>query len=426
MIQSSNASTTISKLLVLFTFGTLAGNCFSAEQAIDPTGSRPLPSSIKDREHGSRRPTIINRKLEEQKRAAEKTAEETFLHPSLRFLSFLSEYTLKVGDITILEDDVASLLRKHPECRRIQSLATSPSTGKVACRNPAAFNAEGDEVIFSYSRTNELITGATYSFISARRANTFAKQLTSTLQATQPIYVQAFSNVQRVTDSPMLKISVQEGKTGFLVLIDSHHVDRFADSETYAKAKLQTIDFGSLKIGETLFEELPSLPKSCSEVSINPEGLTREFYGLCFGFPYESHIQLEFDKLTRILRAAVLSPIGAATGALVEDALKTRYGLATFCPRITSSVSMGRIKTSRPRSEREKMIRMNKRPASVFAGSCETPIVYTSQMRFIFENRILSHREILDEYRKRKATHEQNMDMQKAFDMRKDSLDGFF
>lgn len=214
MNQSSNAATTTSKLLFFFTIGTLAGNCLSAEQAIVPTGSRPLPSSIKEREHASRRPTIINLKLEEQKKAAEKTAEETFLHPSLRFLSFLSEYTLKVGDITILEDDVASLLRKHPECRRIQTLASSPFTGKVACRNPAAFNAEGDEVIFSYSRTNELITGATYSFTSARRANTFAKHLTSTLQATQPVYVQAFSNVQRVTDSPMLRISVQEGKNG--------------------------------------------------------------------------------------------------------------------------------------------------------------------------------------------------------------------
>lgn len=72
------------------------------------------------------------------------------------------------------------------------------------------------------------------------------------------------------------------------------------------------------------------------------------------------------------------------------------------------------------------MTRMNKRPASVFVGSCNTPIVYTAQMRFIFENRNLSHREILDEYSKRKATHEQNMDMQKAFDTRKDSLDVFF
>ena len=87
---------------------------------------------------------------------------------------------------------------------------------------------------------------------------------------------------------------------------------------------------------------------------------------------------------------------------------------------------MGRIKTFKPRSERQKMTRMNKRPASVFAGTCETPIVYTRQMRFIFENRNLSHKDILAEFEQRKTRYEQQSSMQKAFDTGKDSLVSFF
>lgn len=415
-------------LLALISLGVSSANSLAAQSGTDEQPVwNPRASKVETAEEKpKRRPTIVNRRLETQKKEAEEEARTKFLHPSLSFLTFLSDYTVDVGDVTILQDDVASLFRKHPECRRIQSLDTSSTTGKVACRNPAVFQAEGSEVIFSYSRTNEVLTGATFSFSSALRAATFAKQITSRIQAKHPTYVESFSEVLKTTDSPMIKVSIQEGQKGYLVLIDSYHEDRFADSEVYAQAKLQEMDFGTVTIGKTTREELPALPKTCEEVSSDPDGLVREFYGLCFGFPYEAHIQLEFDKLTQVLRSAVLSPIGAATGAVVEDALKGRYSLATFCPRITSTVSMGRIKTFKPRSERQKMTRMNKRPASVFAGTCETPIVYTRQMRFIFENRNLSHKDILAEFEQRKTRYEQQSSMQKAFDTRKDSLVGFF
>ena len=377
------------------------------------------------REQREHRATIVDHRAQKLKKEAEE-AERQFRHPSLSFLTAVQEYVVKVGDVLLLQDDVASLFRKHPECRRISPVATSSTTGKVACSKPAVFQAEGSEVIFTYSSVNEILTGATLSFGSALRATTFAKKITDVLAARHPTYKQSFGEVEHVLDSPMTQVSVQQGQKGYLVLIDSHHEERFADSEVYAKAKLQEIDFGPFAIGKTTSADLPKLPKTCEEVSADPEGTIREFYGLCFDFPYEAHVQLEFDKLTETLRSVILSPIGATTGAVVEDALKSRYGLPKFCSRINSSVLMGRIKTFRPRSGKQRMTRMNRRPASVFAGTCETPIVYTSQMRFIFENRNLSDKEILADFERRKRLFHEQESTEKAFDTRKDTVDDFF
>lgn len=372
------------------------------------------------------RPAVIDHRAQ-QKKKEEQIAKETFKHPSLSFLSFLSPYAVGVHDVTLLQDDVASLFRKHPECRRIESFSDKGSvTGKVACSKPELFQAEGGEVIFGYAKTNELLTGVTLSFSSAMRAKSVAQQIIKTIEKTQPTFTQHFSPVLQNTDSPMLSVSLQQGLRGYLVSVDSHHVERFKDSEVYAATKQQEIEFGQLTLGKTTFDQLPSLPKTCTEVSLDSNDLVREFYGVCFGFPYESHIQLEFDSITNLLRSVVLSPIGAATGSVLEEAVKSEFGLSTYCRRISSTVSAGSIKTQKPRSSKQRVTRMNSRPAWVFAGTCETPIVYTTQMRFVFENRNLNHTEIGATFERRRQKVNQEQSMQKAFETRKDSLEGFF
>mgnify|MGYP000781043596 FL=1 len=96
-----------------------------------------------------RRPTIVF-KNKEKKAEEEAKEKEKFLFPSLAFLAHFDPWKLRLGDVVFLQDNVYSLFKKHPDCRRIQS-SWSDYSGRVACRNTSKFLAEGDEVIFSLS-----------------------------------------------------------------------------------------------------------------------------------------------------------------------------------------------------------------------------------------------------------------------------------
>lgn len=134
-------------------------------------------------------------------------------------------------------------------------------------------------------------------------------------------------------DTPMFTVSVHEAQTGYMVSINAHFQERMLDAETYAKARLQTIEFGSLTVGVTKIDDIPqgdALPKVCRDVT-NPKDMDRrEFYGTCFDFPYEAHMQLDFNPETGILETAVLSPIGVTTGSLLEEMLTNFKVLSTL------------------------------------------------------------------------------------------------
>ena len=158
----------------------------------------------------------------------------------------------------------------------------------------------------------------------------------------------------------------------------------------------------------------------------NPKDMDRrEFYGTCFDFPYEAHMQLDFNPETGILETAVLSPIGVTTGSLLEEMLTKRFGFSKFCRRLQSDVSLVSIKEA-PERGRIRVTRMKGRPASLFAGTCENPIIFSTEMRYVFENRLLRKEEVDAAYERRKRAVDRSEEHSQAFDARMSKMKGFF
>lgn len=101
---------------------------------------------------------------------------EKFLFPSMSSLTQFDPWKFRIGDEVLLQDNYASLKRRHPDCRRIEAMDAA-SSGRIACRNASLFQAEGSEVIFTYAKVNEILTGAAYAFSSRHRAEQFAQRI---------------------------------------------------------------------------------------------------------------------------------------------------------------------------------------------------------------------------------------------------------
>lgn len=251
-------------LMCAYPLATLAltSNAVVAEEGIEArthNGTEVMkqePEKAVPAERVFRRPTIVF-KNKEKKAEEEAKEKEKFLFPSLAFMAHFDQWKLRLGDVVFLQDNVFSLFKKHPDCRRIQS-SWSDYSGRVACRNTSKFLAEGDEVIFSYANVNEVLTGATYTFKSRQRADQFAKRITDTLDATGTPYFKEIYAANSVSyDTPMFTVSVHEAQTGYMVSINAHFQERMLDAETYAKARLQKIEFGSLTVGVTKIDDIP-------------------------------------------------------------------------------------------------------------------------------------------------------------------------
>ena len=353
-----------------------------------------------------------------------------WLYPSMSFLDFFQPYVLRVGDVSFLQDNAKNLIRLHPDCRLIPG-TESANTAKIACSRVSQFMAEGDEVIFNYALVNEVIVGGIYSFTTKRRAKQFAEMVSGTLKASQEVVVYQPDRESTVYDSPLFSISLQPGQNGYMVVIDAHHQDRMADIEEYTKEKLELIEFGEMTVGKTRITDLPrpdDLPKVCNDVSEDRESTERrEYYGLCFGFPYEAHMQFDFNPVTGIMRSAVLSPIGTATGKIVNDMLTRRYKLASSCRKVNTDQELTPIRrdnTRRSRKGRTKLMRNSS--AFVYAGTCENPIIYTTDMRFVFENRYLNAEDIEADFSHRKDMVESAADSRQEYASRMDKMKGFF
>lgn len=392
-----------------------------------PQVEQPEQIQRRNREH---RPMVRIRSKESKESVARadkavKPEEENFRFPSLAFLSWFDPWKLKIGDVTLLQDNYASLKRKHPDCRRLE-VSQGGVTGRIACAKPSEFLAEGDAVIFHYIPVNDLLVGAVYSFSSQQRALQFASSIKAQLKAQKiESFTEAADADREVTDTPLFSLAVHPSRNGYLVSVSGHFAERFEDAEVYAAARLPKIEFGNLTLGVTTAKALPELPKSCTEVSAEPGGLRREFYGICFGFPYEAHMQLNFNPETDILETAVLSPIGAATGSLVEDMLRKRWNMPTYCPRMTTETELVTIKDERQRGK-VRTRRVKGRGASVYAGTCEHPVIYTLDMRYVFENRLLNKEDIATDFERRRNRIQAIKDHDKAFDARMQHVKGFF
>ena len=211
-------------LMCAYPLATLAltSNAVAAEEGIEArthNGTEVMkqePEKAVPAERVFRRPTIVF-KNKEKKAEEEAKEKEKFLFPSLAFMAHFDPWKLRLGDVVFLQDNVFSLFKKHPDCRRIQS-SWSDYSGRVACRNTSKFLAEGDEVIFSYANVNEVLTGATYTFKSRQRASrirlmllvprTSARSTTPTAcPMTRRCLPFPFTKHRRVTWSPSMHTS---------------------------------------------------------------------------------------------------------------------------------------------------------------------------------------------------------------------------
>ena len=357
-------------------------------------------------------------------------AKHRYLYPSLSFMSFMQPYILRLTGVAFLQDNAKNLIRAHPDCRIIPG-TESAYTAKIACNRVAQFRAEGEEVIFNYALTNEVIVGAVYSFGSKRRAKQFTDMAKEILESGHEVITYQPDADTTIHDSEFFSITMQPGRNGYMVVVDAHHQDKLADIEEYGKAKLQKIEFGDLTVGKTRVEELPHpdlLPKVCIEVSEDRESTERrEYYGQCFGFPYEAHMQFDFNAVTGIMKSAVLSPIGTATGKIVDAMLSERYHLASACRKLNTDQELVPIRRdNNKRSYRGKGRSLRNTPSLVYAGTCDNPIIYTVDMRYIFENRYLNKEDIAADFERRKALVDSAADSKQEYATRVDKMKGFF
>ncbi len=128
------------------------------------------------------------------------------------------------------------------------------------------------------------------------------------------------------------------------------------------------------------------------------------------------------------MKTAVLSPIGAATGKIVNNMLTERYGLAQSCRKIDSEQELVPIRrdniTRRTARNRAKLMR--NAPAFVFAGTCDNPIIYTTDMRFVFENRYPNTEDLEADFERRKDLIEAAVESKQEYATRMDRMKGFF
>ncbi len=343
-----------------------------------------------------------------------------FKFPSLKFLSQISPWRLQIGNVTLLEDNLASLRRLESDCERIDEPTSAhyrqkPFQGRIVCSNrQGKFLAESSDVVLNFATTNEVLTGISLPFKSATRAKQLMHRLLENLESRGIPYFQEISadpDNERF-DSPFLSFAVIRGQNVWILKVQAHHVEKFEEMEVVAQSKWKNFDFGELVLGKSVLSDLPSVPEIaetdevCQDVSSLENPFVREFYGRCFGFPFEAHMQLNFNPQTSILETAILSPIGVVTGASVDEMLTKRFGNAHFCQKVQTDLELQAIRSERQRvGQKNRTEKVNEQRASLFLGTCENPIVYDVRMRFVFENRQFSEKTLMADFEARKRTN---------------------
>lgn len=347
--------------------------------------------------------------------------EHVYQDPSPAFLKFFNPWSLKVGPVTFLETNVRQLIARYPDCR-VVAADSNNVTDIVACPDPAPFAAEGDEVIFEYLHSNDVLVAAEYFFADLGRARHFARLIVREVETRNETFTAATGEA---VDSPLFKVSVQEAQGGFMVKVAPHLKQSVDAYETYGRENIRSISFGSLEIGRTKAEALRSDEGSCRRT--NPENsLVAEFYGKCFNFPYEAHYQVDLSPDTGVVQLVAMTPVEVLTSGLVETALEERYGRPKFCERIESDVELVKSNRNAKFHRTTRTDRVKKRNVTVYAGHCEDPIVFTSDERYVFVNSILTAQRISQDYTKRRAENRLMRDTKREIDRRQGRLEGFF
>lgn len=352
--------------------------------------------------------------------------EHTYLEPSQSFLLFFRPWRLKVGRISFLQNTVKDLMRHHSDCRVVPA-ETKNVSDIVACPNTHEFGADGDEVVFEYLKENDVLCGADYFFNDEKKARAFARLIVREIEVDNKTFEDASGNQ---VDSPLFRVAVQDAENGALVRVTMHFRDEIEDFEHYGRPKITSLNFGELKVGKTLRSDINVPPQgseksACVQTSA-PHPETSEFYGECFSFPYESHYQLNFDHDTGLLESIALTPYGVLSSNLVENSLIKKYGEPQFCEKASSDVRLVRTNRVKTYHKIARTDAVRTRRLTVYAGSCEKPIVFAADDRYVFLFDRISPVTIERDFLKRRSDNEQVKVNRRELDRRRNQLNDFF
>lgn len=348
--------------------------------------------------------------------------------PTRQFLEDFAPFSIRIGTVRLLQETADMLEKRYPACRRIDSQLAGKYLGKIGCSNPEDFLAEGVASTFTFSKANNILTGGTFTFKSMLRADAFVERILGSLRNHKNFYfIEYEDKYSKIWDSPMWRITRQiSSNEGWLVIVEANHTDSMIDIEFHNRLRLRTMSFGDLTIGQSTVKDLPvRLPKLCKDVSYAGEETSKEYYGECMGFPYDAHIQLEFSPRTKVLKTAILTPAGVNTAAIIEDMLRARFGVPMQCKAIQTDIVASSFKKE-PARKRLKMKRIDGVPATVYAGTCDNPLIYANNMRYFFDNRFKSKEEIISDYKYRLEQVKSQEKSQELYEARKQEMKNFF
>lgn len=352
--------------------------------------------------------------------------EHQYLEPSQSFLLFFRPWRLKVGRISFLQNTVKDLMRHHTDCRVVPA-ETKNVNDIVACPYPREFGADGEEVVFDFLKENDVLVGADYFFQDEKKAKAFARLIVREIQTENPTFQDATGDQ---VDSPLFRVSVQDAKNGMLVRITLNARDDVEDFEHYGRPKITELDFGDLKVGKTLRAEIEGegadkKQLGCERTSAaHPE--ISEYHGQCFGFPYESHYQLNFDRRTELLQSVAFTPYGILSSNLVENALVQKYGEPKFCEKAASDVKLVRTNRVKMLHAVARLDPVRSRRLTVYAGACEKPLVFAVEDRFIFLFDRISPVTIERDFLERRRSNDEVKENRRELDKRRHQLNDFF
>ena len=348
-----------------------------------------------------------------------------YLKPSENFVKFFSPYAVRVGWVTFLRDTVSDLVKRQAGCRVVPA-ETKNFKDIVSCSDPKAFGADGEEVIFEYLPSNDVLCGVEYFFADDYKAQGFAKLIVREIQQKSPTYDVVSGNE---TDSPLFRVTVQKGVGGSLVKVSLNLRDEVNDYETFGREEVRNLDFGELSIGRSQASSIQIQRGNEEDECVRTSAshlTTAEYYGKCFKFPYDAHFQVVRDPVTDIVTGMALTPLSVLTSGLVDNALVKKYGEPEFCERIESDFMLVRTNHQRKYHSIPRTDRVKNKSGTVYVGTCKSPIVFTVGDRYLFVVDKLTTGAISKDYARRRDDNELIRENRRELEKRRNQLSDFF
>ncbi len=439
MIHRRIAEAVLAALLAAMSCNVIAATNESSEKSdVFVTGAPlrgdiPESSFVKDTVRERR--TVIERmrakreEREEQAQKQEKNKEVELAYkptaePSDFFRGFVHEGIFRVDEVNLLQNTVSELANIYSDCRVLNEF---DGRGRAVCGAQNRQIGDGDVVLLSYLPSNQILAGIELFFEDPAQARRHYGEIAARLSDRFDTFREEYAEA---VDSPFWRLSLGAAAhgAGKWLRVELNRFPEINDFERFASEHVTAIGFGELTLGVTKgFPKPQKLSKDCMAADYNEESrIRKEYLGKCFGFPFDAHIQLDYNDLTGVLERAVLSPLGGATQALVEETLRDRFGKAQFCKRISSPVTINENKTLDVRNPDRRYSGTFGRSGTVYVGTCDDPIVYEVQKQFVLRNEMITHDFLVKEYELRKKDNAGFAAKSHERESRREKLDAFF